>query len=533
MSPDISIIIPVYNVEKYIAQMLDSVKRQTFRNFEVLVVNDGSPDDSQKIIDRFCEEDERFISFIKENGGVASARNFGLSKARGRFVVFYDPDDYIPSDALEKMYKTASSNDADIVIGVMVEKSLGESLIYMHSQKLAKQKIISPLDSHFFGAWSLCHKMFSLDFIRKHDLKVEKLKNAEDGVFTFCALKNAKRICGCDTVAYNYIKRPFWESPSATQTISREYLEGLLASHDRILQEASELAERHCDNSDLYLEKLFERFIEGEMINGYYRGIWRAEENLIPRITERTELYRQHITDETWDSIVKRHMDLELENGYMTAEQMASKPLLTLIVSSDMDAKKLNLFLGSLYNQQFPRFEVIISDMLKEKTDDVYRNMPNLYFRNGEGVMFKQQQVKNARGQYVMIIDEFVMFTKNTLREMERKLSDNISLDFVSMLVKNYDGESFRKIKILSAAYDRIKIGKRRYDSMLELDTLISNKMFRKSSIESYNFSSNYHDDALIFPAVFKFETLRKGIIISDITDEDLIENAPGKANRL
>ncbi len=533
MNPEISIIIPVYNVEKYIAQMLDSVKNQTFRNFEVVIVNDGSPDNSQDIIDGFCEEDDRFVSFIKENGGVASARNYGLSKARGRFVVFYDPDDYIPKDALEKMYKTAAANDAEIVIGVMEEKSLGESLIYMHSQKLAKQKKISPLDQHFFGAWSLCHKMFSLDFIKKYDLKVEKLKNAEDGVFTFCALKNAQRIFGCDVVAYNYIKRPFWEMPSATQTISSEYLEGLLASHDRILQEALELAKKRFDNPNEYLEKLFERFIEGEMINGYYRGIWRASENLIPRITERTEMYREHISEETWNGILKRHRDLELESGYMTAEEMESKPLLTLVVSDDMDEKKINLFLGSLYNQQFPRFEVVVSDILRDKVDSVYKDMLNFHFKSGCGVSFKQEQARNARGKYVMIIDDFIMFTKNSLREMEKKLSADEKLDYVTMLVKNYDGKNFNKLKTLSAAYGRRKLMKNRYDSMDEFDTLVSNKMFRKSSLSSYNFNSNHHEDALMFPAAFNYAKLRKGIMISDITDEELAANAPDKPNRL
>ena len=147
----VSVIVPVYNVEDYIRGMLESVQRQSFADFEVVIVNDGSTDGSQAIIDEFCREDNRFRCFVKANGGVASARNKGLDKARGEYVVFYDPDDLIPEDSLEKMYGTAEASGADMVIGVMEEKSLGESLIYMHSQKLAKQKRISPLDRHFFG----------------------------------------------------------------------------------------------------------------------------------------------------------------------------------------------------------------------------------------------------------------------------------------------------------------------------------------------------------------------------------------------
>lgn len=189
----VSVIVPVYNVENYIRDMLTSVQEQTFRDFEVVIINDGSPDNSQAIIDEFCAADPRFKSFVQENGGVAAARNSGIAKATGDYVVFYDPDDYIPPDALEKMYKTAASKDADLVIGIMEEKSLGESLIYMHSQALAKQDRIDPMDTHFTGAWSLCHKMFSRKLIVDNGLKFEKLTNAEDGVFTYCALNHAER----------------------------------------------------------------------------------------------------------------------------------------------------------------------------------------------------------------------------------------------------------------------------------------------------------------------------------------------------
>ena len=82
----VSVIVPVYNVGDYIRGMLESVQRQSFEDFEVVIVNDGSTDGSQAIIDEFCREDNRFRCFVKANGGVASARNKGLDKARGEYV---------------------------------------------------------------------------------------------------------------------------------------------------------------------------------------------------------------------------------------------------------------------------------------------------------------------------------------------------------------------------------------------------------------------------------------------------------------
>ena len=95
MSELISIIVPVYNVDAYIRDCLNSIARQTYKNIEVIMVDDGSTDASGQICDRYCELDERFHVIHKKNGGVSSARNSGLEAARGEYIGFVDPDDWI------------------------------------------------------------------------------------------------------------------------------------------------------------------------------------------------------------------------------------------------------------------------------------------------------------------------------------------------------------------------------------------------------------------------------------------------------
>lgn len=520
----VSVIIPVYNVEKYIRNMLQSVRSQSFKDFEAVIVNDGSTDNSRQIIEEFCQSDSRFRCFDQPNEGVASARNKGIKLAEGEYVVFYDPDDYIPPGALESMYKTASRNHADMVIGVMVEKSLGETLIYMHSQKLAKQKKIDPLDQHFFGAWSLCHKMFSLRFIRENDLKIEDLSNAEDGVFTFCALNCARNICGCDAVAYNYIKRPFWLAPSATQTISSRYLNGLLDSHDRILEEAERLAEERLPGEERpgYLEPLFVRFIEGEMVNGYYRGIWRASEDLTEKIAERTEIYRNRISEESWNGILRRNSDLELEKGFRTAEEMASEPLVTIVVTGSFDRKKIDMLLGSIYNQLFPRFEVMIDKKLMTAVSDIYIEKPNFRIIEGD----KATALKAANGRYIIFMNEFAMFTKNSLRIMAGRLENNPELAFVSMLMKRFDGADYAPIPALSAAYGYTRRSRKTFSKLSECDMFLCNKLFRKAALEGFKFSSDAVSDIRKIYASLPFERLRKGTMITDMSEDEPVSRA-------
>lgn len=113
--PKLSIIIPFYNVEAYIERCLSSVEQQTYRDFEVIIVNDGSPDHSQDIVDIFTKRDKRFRCYKKPNGGLSDARNYGMKYAKGDYITFIDSDDYIDFDLYEKMMTKALDTDADMV----------------------------------------------------------------------------------------------------------------------------------------------------------------------------------------------------------------------------------------------------------------------------------------------------------------------------------------------------------------------------------------------------------------------------------
>ena len=112
----ISVIVPVYNVEKYLHRCVDSILAQTFADFELLLVNDGSKDKSGAICDEYAAKDSRVRVFHKENGGVSSARNLGFDNAIGEWITFVDSDDYILNDGLEKLVSSIN-NDVDIVVG--------------------------------------------------------------------------------------------------------------------------------------------------------------------------------------------------------------------------------------------------------------------------------------------------------------------------------------------------------------------------------------------------------------------------------
>jgi len=115
MRPKISIIIPMYNVEKYLRRCLDSVQNQTFPDWQAICVDDGSPDKSGAIAEEYAKRDKRFIVLHKENGGLSDARNFGMPKATGEYIMFLDSDDFIHPQTMEIVYELAKKNKSDIV----------------------------------------------------------------------------------------------------------------------------------------------------------------------------------------------------------------------------------------------------------------------------------------------------------------------------------------------------------------------------------------------------------------------------------
>ena len=136
----ISIIVPIYNVENYLRQCLDSIVSQTYQNFECLLINDGSPDNSADICREYVEKDSRFKYFEKENGGVSSARNLGIERSGGAYITFIDSDDWVDSDYLEVLYNALIDENADISVSTYKRFHMGDNCWYLHSFQRGYEK---------------------------------------------------------------------------------------------------------------------------------------------------------------------------------------------------------------------------------------------------------------------------------------------------------------------------------------------------------------------------------------------------------
>ncbi|OOM79443.1 glycosyltransferase [Clostridium sp. BL-8] len=206
----ITLIIPVYNGGKYLAQMLESVYNQTFKDFEIVIVNDGSNDNSEEIIFNYLEKHSNIKYLKQENKGQAEARNKALGQIRGKYTLFLDADDFIEFDMLEKMYNKSEINFADIAICAYKkvydfeckdrEKIVfdsNENRIYTNVEVMEMM-----LDGKVQGY--LCNKMFLSKNILENEMHFEKGRIIEDLLPVFKLVSTAQRIIFINEPLYNY-----------------------------------------------------------------------------------------------------------------------------------------------------------------------------------------------------------------------------------------------------------------------------------------------------------------------------------------
>lgn len=190
--PFISVIVPIYNMEKYIVDLLESLVNQTYKNFEVILVNDGSTDQSLDICNQYVKCDSRFKLYSKINGGVASARQYGLEKAKGLYIIHADPDDYLANDALESMATEVERTKCDVCIASYSVMFPNKCIRVKVTGDFSNQELIRKLAfDQMHGA--LWNKLIRSDICRDISF-IPNINYMEDKLYLFKLLKNNKNL---------------------------------------------------------------------------------------------------------------------------------------------------------------------------------------------------------------------------------------------------------------------------------------------------------------------------------------------------
>ena len=249
----ISVIVPIYNVEKYLNKCIDSIINQKYKNLEIILVDDGSPDNSGKICDEYSKKDNRIKVIHKENGGVSSARNVGINNATGNWISFIDSDDWIEEDYINNLLSNAKKNNAEIsmcgynrVYETKVEKINANGDIKVFNSREFLIKALNPQTGIGFSHMKLIKRQAISDLHFNDDMKV-----AEDAFFNIKLSKNINKACFIGEALYNYRNN----QTSIVKSFKSDY------------------AQMYLYSMKICREYIFEEYNDQEILQNYYNFV--------------------------------------------------------------------------------------------------------------------------------------------------------------------------------------------------------------------------------------------------------------------
>lgn len=225
----VSIIVPVYNVEKYLDSCITSILKQSYSNIEVILVNDGSTDNSRFICEKYAEKDNRVKVIHQKNSGPSVARNLGIQASSGKYIQFVDSDDYIDNDMTMRLIQAINNNN-DIELVICGYKSIYRDRIQEHNTSIKGIYSISDFLSHFGYLYkesfinSPCNKLYTTKIIKDHNISFrEKLDMGEDLLFNLAYIRKCTKINIINNQLYNYVR--FNDNHSLTRSFQEDLFE--------------------------------------------------------------------------------------------------------------------------------------------------------------------------------------------------------------------------------------------------------------------------------------------------------------------
>jgi len=275
MEPKISIIVPVYNVEKYLDKCVQSLINQTYGNIEIILVDDGSPDDCPEMCDNYAKQDFRIRVIHKSNGGLSDARNAGMREALGDYILYVDSDDYIDSDTCERFIRTLGNYLPDIVVGNARRVEVEEVSVMQHRLNTVGQVVTGEqylktelkTGTMHMAAWL---NLYNRNFLLNNGLEFKVGLLHEDEQFTPRVFLKAAKVVGTNIIFYNYLIR------DGSITRNRDRTKNGI----HIVQTCYELAEIYESLKDQELKRLLYDSLVTKYLYGFQIGrLYRKEYN--------------------------------------------------------------------------------------------------------------------------------------------------------------------------------------------------------------------------------------------------------------
>lgn len=366
-APKISVIVPIYNVQQYLEECLDSLVQQTFTDIEVIMVNDGSTDNSGKIMHRYAEQYNNFFAYDKPNGGLGQARNYGVEHSRGEYIAFVDSDDVVDKEAYEKMYKTVKQTGSDMAIGnVMRFNSQKRYASSLHQKVFFKTKLKAHItrDHELIYDTTAWNKLYRRSFWMNNNFKFPEGMLYEDIPVTFPAHYLANSVDVLDDIIYYWRSRDLGDQ-SITQ--SRTDINNLIDRFKAVEMLNQFFEENHIEG-ELKEEKDFK--ILNIDLKVYLNKLTEADDTFISKYIDEVSRYLEAVHEIS----ISKLWPVDRMKYYFVKQKDVHKLLDLLKLQQNGELKKCKLikknghyYINYPYKDLVPESYLLIDDNLKVK----------------------------------------------------------------------------------------------------------------------------------------------------------------------
>lgn len=493
----ISVIIAAYNAEEYLSETMDSIFLQTMDNsdYEVIVVNDGSSDNTLSILNSYKANYSNLTIIDKENGGPSFARNAGLDIAKGEYIFFFDADDILELDALTSMYDAASEKQADLLIGKYDIFNRHTTIEIHNLDDLIELEEIEKYNTDILWTFSLSNKLFKRSLIEEYNLRLPPISYSEDGAFLTQFLYRCSKIIGLDYIIFHY--RRYDDMDSITASISPSKIKDYITAHQMILHSAEEsflrdypeynsIDDAREQNPDIhnYLNTIIQKQLQ-IMLNQFYIQFWSLDSNTIQLLVDEINNKLKILDMKVISTLSLSFPEFSLYDIKSSKEDVLKNAFFTAALYGDRTNKdNFMKSLDSLIKQNLIFMKIVVPVSMKADIEKEGLLQDNLFFEdsNSKEELFATT-LNNAQTPYITFCDAEITYAAGSFRLAYRQLMKQ-QYDFISEGIYHKEYDNPQPLLFSKIASTSLKNGKK-YNSSLFMDATLANKFFCVDFVKS------------------------------------------------
>ena len=398
----ISIVVPIYKVENYIDKCIESIINQTYKNVEILLIDDGSPDNCPKICENYSKKDSRIKVYHKENGGLSDARNYGIERSKGKYICFIDSDDFVHEKFIEILYKNIKKYNADISICHHYKfKDYSETNNYLPKEETEVYTGLEMLNNLYDNylnnivAWNKLYKRKLFDKIR-----YPKGKKLEDAYIIHKLYNNSKKVVITNLELYYYIQRD--NSIMGTLNTSA------LVEQDLLIERIRYLEENKLKNEPVY-ENTIKKFIDRLYDNYYYLNI---HGNINPNLYNK---YFKFIKKYSKKVKLNKKTKLMLEHRYIYLVLRTMNKIKDKSIDKYINIKRI--IVSPIYDLKYLIYRI------GNKEKNIILNCPNHYNLGDHAILLAENKILNDLGKKTFNV--YSHYTEHFLKKYAKTINKN------------------------------------------------------------------------------------------------------------